>query len=274
MFFNTPQTVSFVVADPHSGQSSWGAAWDRDPSAASSASTGSILTLEGTHYLHVHTWDKIRNNQDRVFGPFLQDTTDPSLTVPKDLVVAQSTPTGAVVTFSPAASDAMSPVTVVAEPSSGTTFPLGTTSVNVTATDSAGNRATGMFRVTVVTPSSTPGKVVAAGTISVDRKRAKLALTVQNRPRRPLKGSFTFTDPVTQRKLKSTSISALLLNGNKARVFGEAKILNRTGSSLRFVLDVEDLGKRAGVDRFRLELSDGSTYGPVALRSGSVRITP
>jgi hypothetical protein len=57
---------------------------------------------------------------------------------------------GAVVTFTlPSASDNSGSVTVVADPASGSTFPVGTTTVTVTATDASGNKTTTTFTVTV-----------------------------------------------------------------------------------------------------------------------------
>ena len=78
------------------------------------------------------------------------DTTPPVLTLPSSGVVEATGPNGAVVTFSASAFDTMEgalPVTL--NPPSGSTFPLGTTTVNAHATDAAGNTATGSFTVTV-----------------------------------------------------------------------------------------------------------------------------
>jgi hypothetical protein len=56
---------------------------------------------------------------------------------------------GAIVTFTAPATDNCPGVTVVCSPPSGTFFPVGTTTVNCTATDAAGNTSTCMFTVTV-----------------------------------------------------------------------------------------------------------------------------
>jgi hypothetical protein len=60
-------------------------------------------------------------------------------------------PAGTVVNFSATATD-ISPAnpTVTCAPASGSTFPLGTTPVNCSATDEAGNTANGSFSVTVI----------------------------------------------------------------------------------------------------------------------------
>lgn len=82
------------------------------------------------------------------------DGTAPTLNVPADITVnlpLNSTETSMPVTFTPTASDNCSgAVTVVSTPASGSTFNVGTTTVNVTATDAAGNQTTGSFTVTVL----------------------------------------------------------------------------------------------------------------------------
>jgi phospholipase/lecithinase/hemolysin len=79
------------------------------------------------------------------------DTTPPVLTLPGNLVKAATVSNDAVVTFNTSAVDAVDgPVATQALPASGSTFPVGTTTVNVSASDAAGNVANGSFTVTVV----------------------------------------------------------------------------------------------------------------------------
>lgn len=78
------------------------------------------------------------------------DTTPPTIDCPEDLAV--STDAGAcdaVVNFTVTANDDSGNVSVVCNPPSGSTFPKGTTSVNCTATDAAGNTTNCNFNVTV-----------------------------------------------------------------------------------------------------------------------------
>lgn len=76
---------------------------------------------------------------------------DPPVPSCPDPIVAEWTSVqGAVVDFEVAATDACDPAPAVeADPPSGSLFPLGETTVTVTATDGAGNRATCTFTVTV-----------------------------------------------------------------------------------------------------------------------------
>ena len=78
------------------------------------------------------------------------DTERPALSIPAAIVrSAPASQCGAVVTFSPTATDNCAGATVVASPASGSTFAVGTTTVSVTATDASGNVSTGSFPVTV-----------------------------------------------------------------------------------------------------------------------------
>ncbi|MBI5802858.1 MAG: HYR domain-containing protein [Verrucomicrobia bacterium] len=78
------------------------------------------------------------------------DTTPPVLSLPANLVVEATGPAGAVATYSASATDDTDgAVPVTLNPASGSTFALGTTTVNASATDAAGNTASGSFTVSV-----------------------------------------------------------------------------------------------------------------------------
>jgi len=100
----------------------------------------------------------------RVFGVGLQpdqlagghfaaasDTTKPTLAFPSDITKVTADSNGTQVNYVATATDDVDGnVPVECSPASGTTFPLGTTSVNCSATDQAGNQATGSFNVNVL----------------------------------------------------------------------------------------------------------------------------
>jgi len=83
--------------------------------------------------------------------PGVVDQTPPSLSCPADLVVEATGSTGAVVAYPPATAtdDRTANPTVTYSPPSGSTLPLGNTTVTVTARDAAGNQASCTFQVTV-----------------------------------------------------------------------------------------------------------------------------
>ncbi len=91
----------------------------------------------------------ISNSTDATFTTAAD--TPPIVTVPPNMTVEATSPAGAVVTFTATASDpdgdTVGPVTCA--PASGSTFPLGTTAVSCSATDSNGNTGTASFSVTV-----------------------------------------------------------------------------------------------------------------------------
>ncbi len=78
-----------------------------------------------------------------------------SITCPPDVVVSTSNPAGQVVNYSPPIAGSLcNPVTVNSNPPSGSTFPVGVTTVVGTATDARGNTASCSFTVTVNLTSS------------------------------------------------------------------------------------------------------------------------
>jgi MYXO-CTERM domain-containing protein len=77
------------------------------------------------------------------------DNVPPELTCPSDMSTSTTDPTGKTVSFTPVAHDAVSGVSIVSQPASGSKFPIGTTQVTVRATDAFGNAGTCTFSVTM-----------------------------------------------------------------------------------------------------------------------------
>lgn len=81
------------------------------------------------------------------------DGTAPTLTVPADITAflpLNSTATSVAVNFAATASDNCGTVNISYSTAPGSLFPVGTTTVTVTATDAVGNQTTGQFNVTVL----------------------------------------------------------------------------------------------------------------------------
>jgi hypothetical protein len=92
------------------------------------------------------------------FNIVVSDTVPPVITTPADITVAKQNQTkrrnqkaGAVVSFAVGSVDTVDgAVAAIANPSSGSFFPLGQTTVDVTATDAHGNTSMRSFTVTVL----------------------------------------------------------------------------------------------------------------------------
>lgn len=80
----------------------------------------------------------------------VRDTTPPVITVPGPITTNATSPAGAAVSYSVSATDPDDAVASLScVPASGSTFPIGTTTVTCTATDTHGNSATASFSVHV-----------------------------------------------------------------------------------------------------------------------------
>jgi hypothetical protein len=110
---------------------------------------GALFPL-GTTAVTCTATDDAGNAASASFEVVVLDTTPPSLALPANMTVPATGTGGAVVTYTATAADLVSGALAPAcAPASGTTFPVGVTTVNCTATDAAGNAATGSFTVTV-----------------------------------------------------------------------------------------------------------------------------
>ena len=120
-----------------------------NPTIAYSQAPGSTFAL-GTTTVLVTATDAAGNVAKKSFNVLVRDTTAPSLTVPSDMTVEATGPSGAVANFVATATDLVTAVpTITYSQAPGTTFALGTTIVTVTAKDAAGNATSKSFNVTV-----------------------------------------------------------------------------------------------------------------------------
>jgi hypothetical protein len=109
--------------------------------------------------------------------------TAPTLTVPSDMTVEGNTTGGANVTFSTSATDAEDDPdpTPTCSAASGSFFPLGTTSVSCSVTDSGGMSASGGFSVTVV-DTTAPSMSGVTADISADTTNASGTTVTYSKP--------------------------------------------------------------------------------------------
>jgi len=152
------------------------------PSIACSPVSGSVFAL-GTTTVQCSAQDGAGNASTGSFTVTVRDTTAPALFVPGEMTAEAASAAGAAVSFAASAFDTVtSSPSVGCSPSSGM-FPLGTTTVNCSAQDAAGNTSYGSFTVTVqdtmpptltvpapITESTTTasGKVISFTTTATD----------------------------------------------------------------------------------------------------------
>jgi hypothetical protein len=111
--------------------------------------SGSTFAL-GTTTVNCSAHDAAGNVGSASFTVTVRDTTPPVLHLPAPITVTADANCTAVVTYTATATDIVDVTdAVVCTPASGSTFVLGTTTVNCSSTDAHGNTATGTFTVTV-----------------------------------------------------------------------------------------------------------------------------
>ncbi len=168
--------------------------------------TGGTYTIAATTMGDAGTYTAVATNSQgsATSSPALlivKDVTPPVLTLPASQTIEATSPAGAAATFAASAIDNVDgTVPVTLSPASGSTFPLGTTTVNASATDAAGNAATGSFTITVVDTTAPVFASLTASTTSLwpaNHKMVAVTLTA------------TATDaagaPVTFKILSATS---------------------------------------------------------------------
>lgn len=96
------------------------------------------------------------------------DTTPPVLSLPDDITAEATDTSGAAVTYTASAMDDVDgPITPTCAPPSGSIFPVGTTTVQCSAMDGAGNTASGAFKV-MVSYTAPPGTASTFDAFKVD----------------------------------------------------------------------------------------------------------
>ena len=99
----------------------------------------------------------------------LIDTTPPSLTVPSSFSVQTQNPGGRTVSYSASATDNLDgAISPVCSPASGSTFPVGATTVTCTATDDHGNKTQKSFTITVVLVDTTDPVLTVPASFTVE----------------------------------------------------------------------------------------------------------
>ncbi len=133
----TDVTASYSASDALSG-------------LAGPATGGFVFSMEGAGQSHAFTVTDRAGNAATATATVSIDRTPPTIVPPADQTLLATSGAGAAATFAATVSDALSSgVVVVYSHPSGSTFPIGRTTVTITATDAAGNRSTSSFRISV-----------------------------------------------------------------------------------------------------------------------------
>lgn len=153
------QSIDCVVGSTDVTLSGLGSDADGDDLTYSWSDGSSVLSTEasftknlggGNHSFTLTVSDGAESASDDVSVTVNLDETDPVLTLPDNFTMSNDPGLcGAEVAFSITATDECSGVTIVSDPESGSFLNIGTTVVNVTATDAAGNVASSSFDITV-----------------------------------------------------------------------------------------------------------------------------
>jgi hypothetical protein len=122
---------------------------DPNPVVVCLPASGSTFPL-GLNTVNCTATDDAGNVAHGSFTITVEDTTDPILTIPADMLVNANRIDGAVVNFTTSASDTVDATPIVScSPPSGSIFPIGITTVNCEATDDTGNTANDSFTITM-----------------------------------------------------------------------------------------------------------------------------
>jgi hypothetical protein len=144
------------------------------------------------------------------------DVTPPVITAPIDITVDATGPDGAVVNYSASATDDVDgPVPLTCSPPSGSTFPIGTTTVNCIASDASGNEGSASFNVHVKGASEQVADLIALvdsynlrllGTALHDKLVKVQEFLTANKPKRACERLDSFLAQVKEQRGKRISV--------------------------------------------------------------------
>jgi RHS repeat-associated protein len=172
-WYTTPVSVTLAAADTASGVAQTYYSLD-DGSTWLTYSTPITISAQGSTTVAFYSADNAGNSEAVQSVSFAIDTTPPVLTLPANQMFAATQFRAALVTYTGAtATDNLTAPSLTYSQASGTEFPLGATTIQVTATDAAGNLTHGTFTITVNRVAAerltvdAPAQVYAAGRFSV-----------------------------------------------------------------------------------------------------------
>ncbi|MBI3844723.1 MAG: HYR domain-containing protein [Planctomycetes bacterium] len=139
---------------------------DPSPTIVCVPASGSTFPF-GTTQVCCTATDDAGNNAQCCFNVTVVDTTPPSIQCPSDITAECTSASGAAVSFTVTATDTCDPdPTIACDHASGSTFPIGSTTVCCTATDDHQNRSQCCFRVNV--GDTRPPSITCPGDIGTE----------------------------------------------------------------------------------------------------------
>ncbi len=197
------------------------------------------------------------------------DTTPPVLTLPQDITEEAAGADGSSVTFTPTAEDDVDgtgvPVICASASglTSGDTFPLGTTQVDCSATDAAGNTANGSFNVNVIYGWSGVLQPINGGTTlndySDDTSSFRLGSTVPVTFK--LSGASAGITDATAKLLVakvSDNVTGTEENADSTAAATEGNLFRYDATSDQYVFNWGTRGLEVGTYELRIDLGDGT----------------
>ncbi|HXG93318.1 MAG TPA: HYR domain-containing protein [Blastocatellia bacterium] len=198
--------------------------------------SGSVFPV-GTTTVTCTATDSAGNSSSAAFTVTVADNQPPVISCPADLMKATARigDTSVAVSFQlPAASDNCSDVTVSCNPSPGSTFPVGATVVNCTASDRAGNVSSCSFTVSVfdvfLKDDGDSGKTLMFNSVTGDYVFQCGSMTLTGRGSVVIKGGeITLTHNAADRRVLGRVLAATRI--------GTASLQSPPGTSACTILD-------------------------------------
>jgi hypothetical protein len=144
-----PNDFTVEATGPSGAMVTYVATANENATVVCTPASGATFAL-GTTTVNCTATNSFNISTNGSFHVTVRDTTPPTLSLPADITAEATSPFGADVSYTVTAHDLVDGnVAAHCTPASGSDFPMGTTTVQCTASDSHGNTANGSFHVTV-----------------------------------------------------------------------------------------------------------------------------
>jgi large repetitive protein len=226
-------------------------------SSGCSPTSGSTFSI-GVNTVVCNAADAAGNTGTDTFTITVSDTTPPVASVIVSSPVEATGPSGATVTYTVDATDDDSIDSVVCNPPSGSTFGIGTTTINCTVTDPSSNSTSASGSVTVV--DTTAPTIAVPADFGVEQQSAAGSLVTY---------STTFTDAVGVTSSSCAPASGSAFGPGATTVTCEAEDAAGNDASDSFVVTVSDSVAPTIVVPTDFEVEQDSAAGSVVTYSAT-----